>query len=405
VSSDAAGARPEVSHPTPGLDAEQLLATACARTGLDDFGPDTYRLGLDHLLDGLETDAQLSELGVTITPDNLVGYLVNRLQVVDWHQRHPEAARRHLDPVVFVIGMGRTGTTILFDLLGQDPGNRVPLTWEVDRPVPPPESATYLTDPRIDEVQAGIDLGHSVRPELLTMHPTGARLAQECVRITGCEFASVIFGSQYHVPSYVRWVTTEADMAPAYRFHRRYLEVLGAHHRGDRWVLKSGAHLWALPALLAEYPGAKFVQTHRDPVTIIASLTSLFAYLGSIFSDQVTMERVAPLWSEAILDAFDRAVTAREDGSIAADRVVDVQFAELMADHFGTIRRIYDGLGIEYTPDVDAAMRAFLADHGREKHGVHRYSFADTGLVEGEIRERAQRYVDYFDVPREDPRP
>jgi hypothetical protein len=233
------------------------------------------------------------------------------------------------------------------------------------------------------------------------MHPTGALLAQECVRITGCEFASVIFGSQYHVPSYVRWVTRDADMAPAYRLHRRYLQVLGAHVRRDRWVLKSGAHLWALPALLGEYPEARFIQTHRDPVKVIASLSSLFTYLAAIFSDDVDPTQVAALWSEVILDALDRSVTAREDGSIPPDRVVDVQFEAFMADHFGTIASIYDAWGVEYTRDAQARMRAFLEDHGREKHGVHRYTFADTGLDEGEIRERARRYVDHFDVPVE----
>ena len=389
----------------PGIDSHELIDAACARTGLDTLGGDTFRRGLDRLVDDLHNEARLSELGAAITPDNLVGYLVNRLQIVDWHARHPALASTDVGPVVFMIGMGRTGTTILHDLLAQDPTTRVPLTWEVDRPVPPPDAATYDTDARIADVQAGIEVGHAARPEMQAMHPTGAQLAQECVRITGCEFASVIFGSQYHVPSYVRWVTTEADMAPAYRFHHRYLQVLGADHRRDRWVLKSGAHLWALPALQAEYPDARYIQTHRDPLKVIASLSSLFAYLGAIFSDEATIARVAPIWSEVILDALDRSVTAREDGSIPADRVVDVQFAELMADHFGTIRRIYESWGVEYTPEAEARMRTFLDGHGREKHGTHRYTFADTGLDEGEIRERARRYVDYFDVPHEELRP
>jgi hypothetical protein len=385
----------------PGIDADELIDAARTRTGLADLGPGTFRDGLDHLVDSLRGEARLGEIGAAITPDNLVGYLANRLQIVDWHARHPDAAAADVGPVVFMIGMGRTGTTILHDLLAQDPANRAPLTWEVDRPVPPPEPDTYDTDPRIAEVEAGLEVGHAARPELQAMHPTGARLAQECVRITGCEFASVIFGSQYHIPSYVHWVTDAADMSPAYRFHHAYLRVLGAHVRRDRWVLKSGAHLWALPELLAEYPDARFIQTHRDPVKVIASLSSLFTYLGSIFSDAVALPDVSVLWSDVILDALDRSVTAREDGSIPPDRVVDVQFDAFMADHFGTIRSIYDAWGAEYTPDAERRMRAFLDAHGREKHGVHRYSFSDTGLDEGEIRDRAKRYVDYFDVTPE----
>jgi len=388
----------------PGIDAGELAEAACERAGLRDLGDASYRDGLDMLVDGLHTEARLSELGTAITPDNLVGYLTNRLQVVHWHRENPDVAATDIGPIVVMIGMGRTGTTILHDLLGQDPANRVPLTWEVDRPVPPPETATYDTDPRIAEVQAGIDLGHAARPEMQAMHPTGAQLAQECVRITGCDFKSVIFGSQYHLPTYVRWVTTRADMAPAYRLHRRYLQLLGRHHRGDRWVVKSGAHLWALPALQAEYPDARYIQTHRDPVKVVASLSSLFAYLSAIFSDEVTIADVAPLWAEVILDALDRSVTAREDGSIPADRVVDVQFDALMADHFGSIRKIYESWGVEYTPDAEARMRRFLDDHGREKHGIHHYTFGDTGLDEGEIRERSRRYTEYFDVPVEQKR-
>jgi Sulfotransferase family len=384
-----------------GLDADQLLETACERTGLRDFGDDAFRIGLDRLLDGLRTEARLNAVGEAITPENLLSYLVNRLQVTDWHDHHPEAAADDVAPIVFMIGMGRTGTTILHDLLGQDPANRVPRTWEVDLPVPPPETATYDTDPRIDQVQAVIDAGHVARPEIRAMHPTGARLAQECVRITGSAFASLIFLSQYRSPSYLRWLTAEADMLPVYAWHRRYLQLLQSHHRGDRWIVKSGAHLWALPALLAEYPTAYFIQTHRDPLRVIPSLSNLFATINSMFSDDVTVPEVAADWAHAILDALDRSVTAREDGSIPADRVVDVQFQALMDDPFGTIRTVYDGMGAELTSDAKARMRGFLADNARDKHGVHRYTLGDTGLDAGELLERSSRYREHFDVPSE----
>jgi len=385
------------------VDAEQLIQTACDRTGLDDVGDGTFREGLDRLVDGLNGEARLNDLGVASAPENLLMYLTNRLRLHDWHRRHPEMARRGVEPIVVMIGMGRTGTTIVHDLLGQDPANRVPRTWEVDRPFPPPETATYDTDPRIAEVQALIDVGHAARPEIRAMHPTGARLAQECIRMTGCEFASLIFLSQFGLPSYMQWLTKEADLAPAYRLHRRFLQLLQWHHRGDRWVVKSGAHLWALPALLGEYPDAVFIQTHRDPLRVIASLSSLFAAVRSMFSDAVTVPDVAADWADSILDALDRSVAAREDGSIPADRVIDVQYEAFMADPFGTIGGIYEWLGVELTPEADRRMRAFLAGNARDRHGLHRYSFADTGLDAGALRERARRYVDYFDVPEEPP--
>jgi len=386
------------------LDADQLLETASEQSGLDDFGPSTFRTGLDVLLECIASEGALSEIGAAITPDILVGYLTNRLSIIDWHAKHPETSAVDLGDVVFMIGMGRTGTTILQDLLAQDPAARAPRTWEVDLPVPPPEEATYDTDPRIAEIEAQMELAHQARPQMQAMHPTGATLAQECVRITGGEFASVIFGSQFRVPTYLHWVIDTADMAPTYAYHHRFLQVLGSHYQRDRWVLKSGAHLWALPALLGEYPDARFIQTHRDPVKIVASLSSLFAYLGQIFSDEVTVQNTARTWADLILSGLDRSVDARESGHVKPDRVVDVQFSGFMADPWKTIRGIYEQWDVELTPDVEGRMRAFLDDHGREKHGKHLYAFADTGLDKGEIRERAKRYTDYFDVPVEETR-
>jgi hypothetical protein len=166
-------------------------------------------------------------------------------------------------------------------------------------------------------------------------------------------------------------------------------------------VIKSGAHQWALPALVAEYPDAWFIQTHRDPLRVIASLSSLFAAIHSTFSDEVTVSEVAAEWSEAILDALDRSVTAREDGTVPAARVVDVQYAAFMDNPFREIHRVYDHLGADLTPEVEQRMRAFLDNHRADQHGTHRYSWVDTGLHERELRERARRYVDYFDVPAE----
>jgi hypothetical protein len=307
-----------------------------------------------------------------------------------------------------IVGQGRTGTTILFDILAQDPGTRVPLTWEVDRPVPPPETATYGSDPRIEEVDellAGTEL---LIPGFRTIHPMGAQLSQECVRMTASAFRSITFPTQYRVPSYGHWSMYEADMAPAYRWHRFFLEHLQSRHpAGDsgapRWLLKSPAHIWCLDALLAEYPDAFLVQTHRDPMAVIASLSSLEQTLRSMTCDDPTIPEIAEEWAEYIIEGLDRSVTARQDGTVQPDRVVDVTFRDFMANPFGVIHDIYTRLGLELTPETELRMRDFLATHSRPEGGGHHYSFADTGVDPGEIRERSRRYQEYFDVPSETP--
>ena len=383
------------------LDADVLIAAARDATGLQDFGDDGWRDGLDRLVAGLCDEAALSDRGVMAAAGDLVAYLTSRLQVVDWHRRHRELAHDDVTPPIVIVGQARTGTTILFDLLAQDPGNRLPLTWEVDRPIPPPDKETYHTDPRIDEVQAQLDLVDLALPGFKAMHAMGARLGQECVRITGGDFRSMIFPTQYRVPSYARWLLDDADMTTAYRWHRRVLQVLQSRHRGARWVLKSPGHIWCLEALLAEYPGALLIQTHRDPLRVVASIASLLTTLRQLASDDTTLPGAAAEFADYLLDGFDRSVTARRNGVVPTDRVVDVQFRAFVADPLATVRTVYERFGLELSPAVEARMQAFLAANPQEKHGGHRYTFADTGLDAGAMRERARRYQEYFDVPSE----
>lgn len=386
---------------SPALDTQRLVDRARETTGLDDFGEATWQEGLGRLVSALHEEAALNEIGVQIAAGEIASYLSNRLLLTDWLRRHPEAAAADVTPPIVIVGQGRTGTTILHDLLAQDPANRVPLTWEVDRPLPPPEQATYETDPRIDEVQQQLDMTELLIPGFKSMHPMGARLTQECVRMLAGDFRSMIFPTQYRIPSYARWVLHEADMAPAYRWHRHFLQVLQARYRGERWVIKSPGHVWCLGTLLGEYPNALLVQTHRDPLRIIASLASLLATLRRLATDRTSVAEGAEEFAEYVIDGLDRSVTARQDGTVPPGRIVDVVFNEFMADPFATIRGVYERLGIALTDGAEARMRAFLAAHPQDEHGRHRYSFADTGLDLGEWRERARRYQEFFGVPSE----
>ncbi|MBL7621880.1 MULTISPECIES: sulfotransferase [unclassified Frankia] len=383
------------------LDVDQLVESACEAAGSDDFGEDAWKEGLDRLVDALRSEADLNDIGVTFVGRELKQQLVTRLGIVAYRQANPEVAKADVVPPVVIVGHGRTGTTILHDLMAQDPAVRAPLTWEVERPCPPPETATYDRDPRIDAVEARFTAINRVMPALLGMHPMGARLAQECVCITTSDFRSTLFGTQYRIPGYLRWLLNDADMAPAYRWHRQFLQHLQARHSAQRWVLKSPGHIWCLGALLDEYPEALLIQTHRDPLRTIASSASMFATLQNTTSSSTNIRAIAAEWADYILEGLDRSVIARQDGTVPSDRIVDVHFGQFIADPFVTIRTVYEKLGFEFTPDIEGRMRAFLADNQQGKHGGHRYAFAETGLDEGELRERARRYQEYFDVPSE----
>jgi hypothetical protein len=384
------------------LDESSLLDAARKKTGLSDFGGDGFREGLRKLLDSLEREGRLSLLGCIIARKSIVDLLVNRLEMTDVHRQHPEIARGRIQRPIFVIGMPRTGTSILHELLAQDPANRTPLSWEVAKPCPPPERETYETDPRIAKVDAQLAQTDWLIPGFKKIHPMGARLPQECVAITAHDFASMLFSTTNHVPGYTEWLHNQADLAPVYASHRRMLQLLQWHCPAERWVLKSPGHLWSIDALIKEYPDARLVQTHRDPLKIISSLMSLSLTLRSMASEQVEPGALVREWSGYVSLALERSVTARENGTVKADQVVDVQFDDLLADTFGTIRKIYDQFGLEYTAEAESRMRRFLAENPSDKHGKHTYRFVDTGLDVDEERRKVQRYQEFFGVRSEE---
>jgi hypothetical protein len=383
------------------LDLDRNLSEAVAATGLDDMGADTWREGAERLVADWQGPAQLHDVGVEVALGDLQSYLQNRLQIIDHRKQHPEVDVPVERPLI-VVGQPRTGTTILFDLLAQDPGFRVPRSWEVDKPCPPPEPSTYTTDPRIAEAQAQYDLVDSLIPGFSAFHEVGAELAQECVRMTGGDFRSMIFPIQYVVPDYNHWLLHEADLAPAYDWHRVYLQHLAHHVRADQWLLKSPAHLWHLPTLRAAYPDAVIIETHRDPLKVLSSVSALASSLRRMTTDHATVPQAAQQYLSDIPLALDRAVEAHRQGVFPKEQVVHLHFTQFVADPLGQIRRLYSEIGRELTPEVEQRMRDFLAAHpGDGGGGGTRYSFADTGLVEEEVRDRTRGYVEEFGVELE----
>ncbi|NND66081.1 MAG: sulfotransferase, partial [Halioglobus sp.] len=212
---------------------------------------------------------------------------------------------------------------------------------------------------------------------------------------------SLIFWTNYNVPTYAKWLREEADLAPTYAYHRLFLQLLQWRHAREPWVLKSPGHLWSLGKLLDEYPDARFVQTHRDPLRMLASLTSLMTHLRKMASDEVDAGQIAREWAEWNALGLNESAAFRASGRIASDRVVDVDFHEFMQSPLAELRRIYDSLGLELTEPVAARMADYLAVHNDQQHGAHRYTFADTGLDRDSERERVAPYQQYFATPIE----
>ena len=382
------------------LDEASLLKRAAKNTGLNDFGDAHFREPLRVLLDAYENEAALTMLGRFIARTDIVRTLENRLRMIDTRKCHPEIAGGEIRRPLFILGLPRTGTTILHELLAQDPTNRVPMTWEVMYPWPPPERATYDTDPRIAQVEKHFSGVDKVMPGFKAMHPMGAQLPQECVALTAHDFASMIYPTTHDVPSYQAWLE-RADMRPVYASHRRQLQYLQWHYAASRWVLKSPGHLWALYALLAEYPDACIVQTHRDPLKVIASLTSLVTLLRSMASDRIDPPAIGATWTKVLAAGLQKTMDVRAGGALPDAQVFDMHFHEFLRDEVAMVRQIYEHFGMDLSAEGETRMRRFLAANPKDKHGGHRYRLADAGLDPAIERRRYAAYQERYGITSE----
>jgi hypothetical protein len=381
----------------PSLDPDDLLAAARRATGLEDFGGRGFQEGYARFMTSLQAEARLNTLGRVAARSQVLGYLRNRLELADYRDRHPEISAQEIRRPLFILGLPRTGTTILFNLLAQDPANRAPLSWEVDRPCPPPEPASWHSDPRIARTQKQFDQLDKLEPAVAAIHEMGALLPQECVAITGHEFLSVQFHVMFDVPSYQDWLD-EQSFVPAYSFHRGFLQHLQLHCRGERWVLKSPGHLSAIGDLLEVYPDACIVHTHRNPLEVMPSLASFSYTLRGLSSDAVDPFRVGQQQTELWGEHLGRAIGARDSLEAHRDQFFDVHFEDVLKDPVAVVARIYEHFGIPFGSEARRRMEAFLSENPRAKRGAHRYSLEDFGLEAERGGRRFAAYCQRFGI-------
>lgn len=376
---------------------DEFIAQASNRSGgLSDFGTTAITKPLTLLLASLNDEAQLNAMGRVIARERVLEHLVNRLKYVEDRRRYPEIAQQKIEKPIFIIGMPRTGTTILHDIFGQDPSNRVPMTWEVMFPSPPPQRATYRTDPRIAQCEAIFPAIEAMIPGFKAMHPMGALLSQECVTLMGDTLCTPLFHNQFQVPSYQQWLDHEADFAPVYAFHQQQLQHMQWRCPAERWVLKTGAHMWGLEHLLATYPDARIVFTHRDPVKSLTSYASLTALVRTMSSDTVDRDEIARDWSQRVLHAVTHAMRVRAAKEYPQAIMYDMYFNDFVGDQFTQVKKIYEAFDIEMTDAGAAAMRAFIDDNPPGKHGVHSYTPEEYGIDPVQVRRQFAQYIDRF---------
>jgi hypothetical protein len=356
------------------------------------------------MLHAIDEEARLHTLGRVVTRAEVLRILQTWLRLQREWAEQPAILAEPVDAPLFVVGPPRTGTTILLELLALDPQLRAPLAWEALHPLPSEGDAERRRELSECEQEFWAD----VHPAFMTMHELRSDLPCECVNFLAYDFAGPYFSMMYDTPSFTGWQLENLDtLGRVYRLHRRMLQTFQhADARADgapprRWLLKSPGHLSTLAALFAEYPDARVIHTHRDPRRFIASLVSLLAVLRFMRSDRDDRLTLGPIMEMTYQLFLEQVIAQREDGTVPNDQIVDTHYLELMSDPVAMLRRVYDQLGYEWPPGHDLAIKTYLENKPRAKHGAHTYAYADLGLDDDHVRASFAAYVAHYGITEE----
>lgn len=370
--------------------ADELLA----QYPLNDYLRENVRKGLVPLLKAYSEDKGLNANGRARNLGNIHDDLRRLKAIADDRERYPEIKDVVIERPMFILGLPRCGTSLLHALIDGDPAVRTPLMWEVANPSPPPDAATFDTDPRIHEFDAYIEreFGGKI-DELLKAHPIGAKIPQECGSFMTTSFHSSNPVMMSNIPGFYQWFLG-ADLSFRYEVHKMWLQHLSWKTPGKQWVLKIQEHMYALPELLKVYPDAIFVQPHRDPVTVIASISQLIWVIRNQAYDHQDKHALGReflnLWHDGIVRSMEYRAKYPDLPFF------DMRYKDLVADPVKAVGSIYEYFGMNYTQAAADGVRNWLKENPAGKHGKHNYSLADFGLTEDDIREVYGDYIETY---------
>lgn len=375
-------------------DMEEALHEAARKaTGLSDFGPQDYRAGLRRLLAAYDSDTRFTPIGRRFAIGGIVGTLAQRLLSEEGWKRRPDCRSRPIRQPLVITGIPRTGTTALHKLLALDPQFQGLEHWLAESPMVRPPRTTWASNPAFLTSAAGLEAFFRMMPEMRKAHDMAADEVEECLDVLRQSFVSNRFGSSAHIPSYDAWFL-EQDEQGSYRRYAEVLRLIGADEPYTRWLLKNPGHVAEMECLLAVFPDALIVQTHRDPVEAIASLCSTLHMARRMYEGDATRpELIGPreirYWSRAV--ARTERVRA-----LKPDQFFDVDHRRFHADPVGVVRAIYDRFGFTLGAIALERMQQRIASSPIRRHGEHRYVLEDYGVTAGEIRAAFADYMDRY---------
>jgi LPS sulfotransferase NodH len=385
-----------MTQPTPPtFTVEAICEAGQGMSGHSDFGSQSYLAPLEALCHAAESEAGLTDLGRMVLFGQIAAALANRLTVVAWEKAHPDAASAPLRAPLVILGLGRTGTTILQETLAAAPGWRTPLTWEITNMSLAHDVADPYSDPRVEQIDENIAQMNAMTPGFEAIHFYDAHTPSECVALTALDLMSEQFSGLAWMPSYRAFMMSQ-DHRSACDWHRRALRYLQATTPEVRWVLKAPNHSAYLGAFLDTYPDAMVVNPHRHPAEVVASLCSLYATLRKGWAEHGDVEKQALGDATYAAEIIQRAVDYRREHPDFDATVLDLAFTDFMADPDGTLASIFEHFGLELDDGARDAMRRYLDNRPREKYGKHQYTLGEFGLTPDQIARMFAGYIERF---------
>jgi hypothetical protein len=379
---------------------DAVSAAACAETGLDDFGDEWFHEPVSLVLRCLDEEAGLSPFGRMSSHSQMVGHLRNRLRVEHLVRSHPEILEVEIARPIFIVGQPRTGTTHLHNLMAEDPALRSLPYWESLEPVLSDDERAAVDaatpDPRRARCAVGLEFLNEAMPLFKRMHDMTVDHVHEEIQLLAAAGSTMLYETMAIMPTWRDWYRAN-DQTPAYAYLKRMLQCCQWLRGGERWVLKSPQHVEQIPALLAVFPDATFVFTHRDPVSVIASTATMISYTARSSAAKVDPVKIGHYWAERVETMLRAGM--RDHDLLPAGRSIDVKFDEFMADDLAMVQRIYGVAEQPFSPEARAAMDAFMVEHPRGVHGGVIYDLeGDFDLDRATLRDRLRDYTERFDV-------
>jgi hypothetical protein len=379
------------------LNPQTILKKSAKQANYTGGWPGQLEEGLTELTTSILKEAKPNAFGRLAAKGLFERTVYGRLKIEQVLNENKEIENSIIRDPVFIIGMPRTGTTILHALLHEDPAHRSPLSWECLRPYPVPQPETYTDNPQLATVAKEFNQLFTLVPDFLQKHHMAADSPQECIGINLLDFNSFQSVAQFYIPSYLEWFENKADKLETMKFHKRCLQYLQSGGvRGERWLLKSPVHLMRLEEIFQVYPDAKIIMTHRHPKRVVSSVASLVSSVRSLYSDHEdpyrTGKEQALVWSEYNKKFLEsRKKLARED------QIIDIRFEDFVKDQMAVVKKIYQTYGWTLTEAAELKMKNFLAANPKDKHGVHDHSLEAFGLTEKQVDEWYADYIRFIE--------